>query len=145
MNPTDRDDDPIVPPVPSPFSTATVNPDVIAEEHESPPDLPKVNARYIWFMVLAQFGVFMAFITPLAISLSIRVNELAPGQEEVLGYITGAGALFVMLTAPFMGVWSDRTRARLGRRRPFMIGGMVVGVVSLIVLDLDNFKAVVDR
>ena len=136
MNPTDRDDEPIVTPVPSPLPTATVDPEVIAEEHAPAPDLPKVNARYIWFMVLAQFGVFMAFITPLAISLSVRVNELAPGREELLGYITGAGALFVMLTAPFMGVWSDRTRTRIGRRRPFMIGGMFVGVISLVVMAL---------
>jgi len=99
-------------------------------------ELPKVNARYIWFMVLAQFGVFMAFITPIAISLAIRVAELAPGHEEYLGYITGAGALFVMLTSPFMGIWSDRTRTRFGRRRPFMVGGMVVGVVSLLVMAL---------
>lgn len=99
-------------------------------------ELQRVNARYIWFMVLAQFGVFMAFITPIAISLAIRVEQVAPGHAEYLGYITGAGALFVMLTAPFMGVWSDRTRTRLGRRRPFMIGGMVVGVVSLIVMAL---------
>ena len=41
-----------------------------------------------------------------------------------------------MLTAPFMGIWSDRTRTRLGRRRPFMIGGMIVGVVSLVVMAL---------
>lgn len=137
MNPTDRDDEPIVTPVPSPLPTATVDPESIAEAHDAPvPDLPKVNARYIWFMVLAQFGVFMAFITPLAISLSIRLNELAPGREEMLGYITGAGALFVMLTAPFMGVWSDRTRTAIGRRRPFMIGGMFVGVISLVVMAL---------
>ncbi|GAA4045477.1 MFS transporter [Agromyces indicus] len=142
MNPIDRDDEPIVTPVPSPLPTATVDPEAIAEErdaerrHDAAGDLPKVNARYIWFMVLAQFGVFMAFITPLAISLSIRLNELAPGREEVLGYITGAGALFVMLTAPFMGVWSDRTRTAIGRRRPFMIGGMVVGVLSLVVMAL---------
>ncbi|RXZ49815.1 MFS transporter [Agromyces binzhouensis] len=122
--------------------TATVDPDAVAERaeserrHDAAGDLPKVNARYIWFMVLAQFGVFMAFITPLAISLSIRVNELAPGREELLGYITGAGALFVMLTAPFMGIWSDRTRTAIGRRRPFMIGGMVVGVASLVVMAL---------
>ncbi|WP_400997797.1 MFS transporter [Agromyces sp. GXQ0307] len=142
MNPIDRDDEPIVTPVPSPLPTATVDPEAIAEEHDAEQrhdaagDLPKVNARYIWFMVLAQFGVFMAFITPLAISLSIRLNELAPGREELLGYITGAGALFVMLTAPFMGVWSDRTRTAIGRRRPFMIGGMVVGVISLVVMAL---------
>ena len=78
----------------------------------------------------------MAFITPIAISLAVRLGELAPANQEYLGYITGAGALWVMLTAPFMGIWSDRTRTRIGRRRPFMIGGMIVGVLSLIVMAL---------
>lgn len=97
-------------------------------------DLPKVGARYIWFMVLAQFGVFVAFITPIAISLAIRVRQLAPANDEYLGYITGAGALVVMLTSPLLGTLSDRTRTRLGRRRPWMIGGMLLGVVSLVVM-----------
>jgi MFS family permease len=87
-------------------------------------------------MVLAQFGVFVAFITPLAISLAIRVQELAPSHEEYLGYITGAGALVVMISGPFLGVASDRTRTRLGRRRPFMIVGTLLGVVSLVVMAL---------
>jgi MFS family permease len=87
-------------------------------------------------MVLAQFGVFVAFITPLAISLAIRLSELAPGREEYLGYITGAGAFAVMVTGPFLGVASDRTRTRLGRRRPFMIGGMILGVGALAVMAL---------
>ena len=78
----------------------------------------------------------MAFITPIAISLAVRLGELAPANQEYLGYITGAGALWVMLTAPFMGIWSDRTRTRIGRRRPFMIGGMIVGVLSLFVMAL---------
>lgn len=99
-------------------------------------EMPRVGPRYVWFMTLAQLGVFMAFITPLAISLAIRVNTLAPGHPEYLGLITGAGALFVMLTSPFMGIWSDRTRTRFGRRRPFMLGGMVIGVVALFVMAL---------
>jgi len=93
-----------------------------------------VGRRYIWLMVLAQFGVFVAFITPLAISLAIKLSQLAPDHEEYLGYITGAGALAVMLTAPFLGIASDRTRTRIGRRRPFMIAGMILGVVSLVVM-----------
>ena len=134
---TPSNDEPLVTPLPASVPAPVIDALVVDEvaTHEGD-DLPKVNARYIWFMVLAQFGVFMAFITPLAISLSIKVNSLAPGHEEYLGFITGAGALFVMLTAPFMGVWSDRTRTRYGRRRPFMVGGMVVGVISLIVMAL---------
>lgn len=130
-------DEPLATPLPASVPAPVLD-TLVAEESSTHPadDLPKVNARYIWFMVLAQFGVFMAFITPLAISLSIKVNALAPGREEYLGFITGAGALFVMLTAPFMGVWSDRTRTRYGRRRPFMVGGMIIGVVSLVVMAL---------
>jgi MFS family permease len=116
---------PPVPAVPSPLAqTAPAQP-------EEP---PRVGPRYVWLIVLAQFGVFMAFITPLAISLTIRVNNVAPGHPEYLGVITSAGALVVMIVSPFTGVWSDRTRTRIGRRRPFMIGGMLVGVVSLVVM-----------
>ncbi|WP_197093489.1 MFS transporter [Nonomuraea sp. SBT364] len=95
-----------------------------------------MSSQYIGLMVLGQFGVFMAFITPLAISLSIRVDQLAPGNEQYLGYITGVGALVPLLTGPLVGTWSDRTRSRMGRRRPFMIGGMLLGTVSLVVMAL---------
>jgi MFS family permease len=134
MRKDDREDESFVDPAPFPLPTATVDPSVIIATESTPPEQPKVSARYIWFMVLAQFGVFMAFITPIAISLAVRLGELAPNNQEYLGYITGAGAVWVMLTSPFMGIWSDRTRSRLGRRRPFMIGGMIVGVVALFVM-----------
>ncbi|MBD7996713.1 MFS transporter [Arthrobacter sp. Sa2CUA1] len=122
-------------PLPQPLPQVDVIPEVLdPASTASTPALAPVGKRYIWLMVLAQFGVFVAFITPLAISLAIRLNELAPGREEYLGYITGAGAFAVMLTSPFLGVASDRTRTRLGRRRPFMIGGMILGIVSLVVM-----------
>ncbi|MEI3848630.1 MULTISPECIES: MFS transporter [unclassified Microbacterium] len=133
---TPSNEEPLITPLPATIPAPTANAVELDEAAHPAPELPKVGARYIWFMVLAQFGVFMAFITPLAISLTIRVNTLAPGHPEYLGYITGAGALFVMLTSPFMGIWSDRTRTRIGRRRPFMVGGMLVGVLSLIVMAL---------
>jgi MFS family permease len=103
------------------------------DDHAGPP-LTKVGNTYIWLMVAAQFGVFVAFITPIAISLAIRVGQLAPGHEEYLGYITGTGALVPLLTAPLFGVLSDRTRSRFGRRRPWMIAGTVVGMISLLVM-----------
>lgn len=97
-------------------------------------DLPKVSPKYIWLMVLAQLGVFIAFITPMAISLSVKVSQITPGQEQNLGYILGAGSLVVMLTSPFLGTMSDRTRTRLGRRSPFIIGGTALGVLSLVLM-----------
>ncbi|MFI7639773.1 MFS transporter [Nonomuraea sp. NPDC049400] len=100
------------------------------------PTLPKVGSRYIGLMVLAQFGVFLAFITPVGITLSIRVSELAPGREEYLGYITGVGGLVPLVAGPLLGALSDRNRTRFGRRRPFIFGGMLLGVVSLLVMAL---------
>ncbi|ALU73579.1 MFS transporter (plasmid) [Rhodococcus erythropolis R138] len=96
----------------------------------------KVSRRYIYLVTLAQFGVFVAFITPLAISLSIRVSILAPGHEEYLGYITGIGATTALITGPFLGIASDRTKSRIGRRRPYMIVGLLVGLLSLFVMAL---------
>jgi len=80
---TPSNDEPLVTPLPAPYGPAVVDAVAIDEvARHAGDDLPKVNARYIWFMVLAQFGVFMAFITPLAISLSIKVNSLARGTRS---------------------------------------------------------------
>jgi len=105
----------------------------VADELAGPAE---ADGRYIWLLTLAQFGVFIAFITPLAISLAIRLDKLAPGQDHYLGYITGVGACVPLLTGAVLGQLSDRTRTRLGRRRPFMIAGVLVGVVSLVVMAL---------
>lgn len=134
---THSGDTPALPPATAqPIPAATGAAAEVLHSDAAPPAQKKASATYIWFQVLGQFGVFVAFITPLAISLSIRLSSLAPTHQEYLGYITGSGALVVMLTAPLFGVLSDRTRSRIGRRKPFMIGGTVLGVVSLVVMAL---------
>jgi MFS family permease len=95
---------------------------------------PPAGAAYIRLLVFAVFGVYMAFVTPIAISLAIRVDHLAPGHEEYLGYTTGVGGISAALATPLVGMLSDRTRSRLGRRRPFLISGTLVGVVALVVM-----------
>lgn len=99
-------------------------------------DRPKVSAKYIWLILLAQFGVFLAFITPMAFSLSVRVEDLAPANTGSLGYILGIGSAAILLWGPLVGVLSDRSRSRFGRRRPWLVGMMLIGVVSLFVMAL---------
>lgn len=94
----------------------------------------RVSARYIWLIVLAEFGTFLALVTPVAISLSIRVEQLVPDNTEVLGYILGVGSLAVVILGPFIGVASDRTRSRFGRRRPWIVATMFLGLVAMVVL-----------
>ncbi|GHG14529.1 MULTISPECIES: MFS transporter [Amycolatopsis] len=100
-----------------------------------PPSRPAgAGRKYVWLMVLGIFGSYVALVTPIAISLAIRVQQLAPGREEILGYILGAGAAASALASPFIGMLSDRTRSRLGRRRPYIIGCTVLGTFALVVL-----------
>ncbi|MDE3721942.1 MFS transporter [Nocardiopsis sp. N85] len=97
-------------------------------------DLPEVGPRYIWFLLIALFGTYVALVTPIAISLAIRVKELAPANEEYLGYVIGTAAAISLVSSPVVGILSDRTRTRLGRRRPWLIAGSVLGSTGLFVI-----------
>ncbi|WP_158854682.1 MFS transporter [Saccharothrix deserti] len=95
---------------------------------------PRLTTRYVWLLVLACTGAWMAYIAPMAYSLAIRIDQIAPGRDEYLGYLTGVGGIVALLANPFVGVLSDRTRSRLGRRRPYLIAGTLVGMPALFVL-----------
>ncbi|WP_258803651.1 MFS transporter [Pseudarthrobacter sp. NS4] len=82
-------------------------------------------------LVLATFGGGMAMIVPMAFSLALRLNELAPGREEFLGYMLGIGSLCSLIAAPLTGILSDRMRSRWGRRRPFTVIGTVLGLAAI--------------
>src|SRR5438128_2297474 len=96
------------------------------------PALKKASASYLTLISLANFGVAMAFIVPMSYSLAVRISQLAPGHEELLGYVTGTAQFISIAASPLVGVWSDRLRSRLGRRTPFMIAGALLGMLGLL-------------
>jgi MFS family permease len=96
----------------------------------------RVSKSFILWLFLMNFGASMAFIVPMSYSLALRIQELAPGHEEILGYATGIAQAVFIVTSPLIGIWSDRTRSRLGRRKPFIIGGIVIGLLGLAVIGM---------
>jgi MFS family permease len=106
----------------------------LASPDRAPDDRPKVSRAYIWFIVLAQFGAFMALVAPMGYSLSVVISRLAPENQEYLGYVVGIGGLVVIVFGPVLGGLSDRTRSRLGRRRPWIVSLTLVGLVGLAVV-----------
>lgn len=103
-------------------------------EPETTSSLPRMRAGLIWVLVFLTFGASMAVVTPLAFSLTVKLNILVPGRVDVLGLITAVGAIASVIATPLVGVLSDRTRSRLGRRRPWAIGGAIAGLAGLVAL-----------
>ncbi|MFD5407313.1 MFS transporter [Streptomyces griseorubiginosus] len=99
-------------------------------EIEAPP-LRTVGKGYLLWLMIASFGGSLALMVPLSYSLAVRIDDLVPGHEERLGYVTGSAQAVYLVLSPLIGLWSDRTRSRLGRRTPFMIGGALVGTAAL--------------
>jgi MFS family permease len=66
-----------------------------------------------------------------------RILALAPdNRNTVLGLATFAGLIVATLTQPLMGMLSDRTCSPLGRRLPFLMGGVGLLVVCVYAVAL---------
>lgn len=128
------------PPVPTgitdPLLNATVPEEPIFTETGTLIVRERVSKGFITLLALGLFGTYLAFVTPIAISLALRVNVLAPDNPEYLGLLLGVGSLAALLVGPLGGQLSDRTRSRFGRRRPWLVGGVLVGLVGLTVMAL---------
>src|SRR5512137_2115313 len=59
------------------------------------------------------------------------VVQLNPGLAGVVILIS---KLYDAVTDPFEGVLSDRTRTRLGRRRPYLLAGIGLVLASFVAL-----------
>lgn len=96
---------------------------------------PKARAGFLAIYTFASFAGWVALITPIAVTLAMRVNQLDPtGKAGSLALITSLGALCAMLVGPVAGLFSDRTTLAMGRRRPFIVVGVAGGFCGLYVV-----------
>ena len=92
----------------------------------------RVGPFFILVYGLAVFGVWMAVLTPVIVSMALRVAALDPvNKATILSQVMGTGALVALFANPICGYFSDRTTSRLGMRRPWILGGTVLGVFGL--------------
>lgn len=99
-----------------------------------------VPMRHIYLIALIMLVIDAVLIAPLVIALSLKVLELQPGlpdgmtKEGALATVTAVGALAALIVTPIFGYWSDRTRSRFGRRRPWAVAGAVLLVPTSCVM-----------
>ncbi len=95
-----------------------------------------VHGAFLASMALANLGIMLAFFAPLQ-SLLPRMSEQiagADGKETALAVVTGIGVIGSVIGNPLAGALSDRTTSRFGRRRPWMLGGSLLGFVGLVLM-----------
>ncbi|QBI54575.1 MFS transporter [Streptomonospora litoralis] len=96
---------------------------------------PKARAsgRFITLLVLNQFGIWLAILPPATVTLALRVEQVVgPAEKEsALARLLSIGVLLALVGTPLFGRLSDRTSGRLGRRRPWILGGIVMTFAAL--------------
>lgn len=98
---------------------------------------PVVRVRRGWmaWLFVANLGLWLAIYAPIQILLPQQAELLDQANKVVVfGVVTGIGALVTMVAVPLIGVLSDRTTSRFGRRHPWTLGGSLLGAAGLVVL-----------
>jgi MFS family permease len=73
-------------------------------------------------------NIFMPYMVAIFVSESIR--------NTALGMMRTAGLVIAMLVQPAMGLLSDRSTSRFGRRRPFIFVGVILDLIFLVFIAL---------
>ena len=112
---------------------------------DEPVDNPP--ARWVGALVLLNLGVMAGWFGPIQVLLAQQAERVAaaePGgmsKEALLAVVLFSGAAVSMFANPVWGAFSDRTRSRLGRRVPWVLGGVVLGAASLLLLSVADSAA----
>lgn len=98
------------------------------------PRLPKLSLPQMLRLSVLWFGLEFFWISQQFIVMSERVEHFVPIEHKgyYLGLIKGLGALVVITTQLTVGFISDHSESRLGRRRPFIIFGILWGCAAIV-------------
>ena len=69
----------------------------------------------------------------LTLVLPNRIDELFPADKDrILTIVASSGAAVATIAQVFFGAWSDTSRSRIGRRRPFLLVGTLGACATLL-------------
>ena len=95
------------------------------------PDRPPIGTLVAYAVPSAAFSFALFYVQFYFLKFATDVLLLAPAA---VGALLGAGRIWDAVSDPLAGHWSDRTRSRLGRRRPWMLVGTPLVPAFLVML-----------
>lgn len=96
----------------------------------------------LWFALNFQFAALLPIVVPAQILLLVTPGTAGtPQQALFLGGLAALGAVTAVVLQPLVGALSDRTATRLGRRRPYILGGGFLMLIGLTLLAASHMIA----
>lgn len=95
-----------------------------------------LRLQIAWSVELAYGSVCLSVVLFVRLlMLSFEPYLLSLGiSKSLLAFVWAAGPLSGTIVQPYVGIKSDNCRVRWGRRKPFMLGGALATVFSLLAL-----------
>jgi maltose/moltooligosaccharide transporter len=93
---------------------------------------PQLSFWQIWNMSFGFLGVQVAY--SLQIANTSRVLQSLGASVDELSYFWVAAPVAGLIVQPLIGLFSDRTWTRLGRRIPFILGGAILAAMALFLM-----------
>ena len=88
-----------------------------------------------WQMVNLNFGFLgIQFGWALQMANMSGIYKFLGADVSNMGYLWLAAPLSGMLIQPILGHFSDRTWTRIGRRKPYILGGAIISTIALILM-----------
>ncbi|HEY1257734.1 MAG TPA: MFS transporter [Stellaceae bacterium] len=94
--------------------------------------LDQLAVSLLWFALFANWLTVVPVIVPDQIAAILGPDAAA--KEGIAGTIQASGAFIALVMAPLAGALSDRARHPQGRRRPFLVAGMIGTCIGLALL-----------
>ncbi len=95
-------------------------------DETSGPSRARVSGLFLFVYTVANFGLSLATLMPALFTLAYKMQVIAPESKAAsLGMVISIGAVVTFIATPVVGVLSDRTTSKFGRRRPWMVGGII--------------------
>jgi len=100
-----------------------------------PEPTQRVGWGFIGLFALAYAGTWLALLTPVLVTIALKLHQLAPeSAADYQSVVLATGAFFAMIGNPLFGRLSDRTTSSFGMRRPWVVGGMLSGGAALLLI-----------
>ena len=101
-----------------------------------------VTPLFVVAYLTAQFFFFIALLGPAIVAIQYKALAMFPddsaAQVDAIAMIAGLGALGAVVANVVFGQISDRTTWAWGRRRPWLVFGILLMTVGLAMMGLLN-------